>query len=342
MFSSFTFAYLDRARVLYRSVKEHHPDWHKVALLTDIPPEREGLSDSEPFDEVIYSHQLPIEHYHSWLFKHDLVEACTAVKGPYVLQAMDRSFDAVVYLDPDTFLFNELAPICEELENHNIILTPHQLAPDTKASAVRDNEIGSLKTGIYNLGFIALRCNSEGRRFAQWWNDRLLQFCFDDVANGLFVDQRWCDHIPVFFDGVKILRDPGYNVASWNLSNRAVEICRDGNIYVNGSLLRFWHFSKLGALADTMTRRYAEDRFSVYEIWNWYRDQVMANRAANVPKGYWGYHNYADGRQIKKRHRVLYRDRHDLQAAFPNPFLSGHGTYQTWYADNEDRKGLSQ
>ena len=330
MFSSFTFSYLDRARVLYDSVAKFHPDWHKVALVTDVPPDGFLLADAEPFDEVVYADDLAIPAFKSWLFKHDVVEACTAVKGPYLLRACDANFDAIIYLDPDTCLFNDLVPVCEALRDGDIVLTPHQLEPDTKSSAIRDNEITSLKTGIYNLGFIALRCNDNGHRFAQWWNDRLLEFCYDDIPNGLFVDQRWCDHAPVFFDRVKVLRDPGYNVASWNLSNRKVEIRQDGHIYVNGRLLRFWHFTKLGSLADTMTRRYAEDNYPVYEIWNWYREQVVANHDQKVPKNYWRYSAYADGRVIEKDHRLFYRSRQDLQATFPNPFLSGPGTYQSW------------
>ena len=37
-FSSFTFSYLDRARVLFHSLRKHHPDWELVALITDAPP----------------------------------------------------------------------------------------------------------------------------------------------------------------------------------------------------------------------------------------------------------------------------------------------------------------
>ena len=37
-FSSFTFAYLNRARVLYSTLRKFHPDWNLVALITDEPP----------------------------------------------------------------------------------------------------------------------------------------------------------------------------------------------------------------------------------------------------------------------------------------------------------------
>ena len=37
-FSSFTFSYLNRARVLFQTLKVHQPDWGRVALITDAPP----------------------------------------------------------------------------------------------------------------------------------------------------------------------------------------------------------------------------------------------------------------------------------------------------------------
>ena len=40
---------------------------------------------------------------------------------------------------------------------------------------------------------------------------------YEEAAFGVYTDQRWCDLVPALFDGVKVLRDPGLNVASWNL-----------------------------------------------------------------------------------------------------------------------------
>jgi len=202
--------------------------------------------------------------------------------------------------------------------------------------AVVDNEITSLATGIYNLGFLAISTRVEGRRFAKWWSERLLLFCHDDIPRGLFVDQRWCDHVPSFFENVRIIKDPGYNVASWNLSQRKLTIDKAGTILVNNHPLRFWHFTKLGALGDTMTRKYAGANFEVYELWRWYRSQVNASALDNVPAKYWYYGKYSDGAPIKGPHRLLYRSRRDLQEAFPDPFKSGSGSYQEWLDANQE------
>jgi hypothetical protein len=331
VYSSFTFSYLNRARVLFQTLRRFHPDWELVALITDEPPAGFVFDPAaEPFDRVVWAGDLGIADFKRWLFMHDVVEVCTAVKGPFLLQACASDAEAVIYLDPDTALFAGLEPVEQWLETHDILLTPHLVDPNETHEAILDNDLSASRTGIFNLGFLAVRTTGEGARFAKWWNDRLLDYCYDDMPAGMFVDQRWCDHVPALFDKVKVIRDPGYNVASWNLSRRKVAVEKDGDITVNGQPLRFWHFTKLGPIADAATRKAAGDNFPVYEIWNWYRGQVEAATDPAIPPGWWAHGTYADGRPIKKSERVLYRQREDLRAAFPDPFQTGDNTYSRW------------
>jgi hypothetical protein len=332
-YSSFTFSYLNRARVLFQTLRRFHPDWELVALITDEPPAGFDFDPSnEPFDRVMYAQELGVPNFRGWLFQHDVVEICTAVKGPFLHQACGWGADAVIYLDPDTALFESLDPLLELLEQHDVLLTPHLIDPNTDHAAILDNDLSASRTGIFNLGFVAIRTSGEGARFAKWWNDRLLVFCYDDIPNGVFVDQRWCDHVPALFDKVKVVRDPGYNVASWNLSTRKLQIDKGGAITVNGAPLRFWHFTKLGPTGDTMTKRYARDNYPVYEIWNWYKRQVGAATEPGIPDRYWAYDSFTDGTKIEKAQRWLYRTREDLQAAFPDPFDAGPGGFRQWLA----------
>lgn len=328
-FSSFTFSYLNRARVLFTTLRRFQPTWRLVALISDAPPPGVTFDCSmEPFDEVVYAGTLPIPNFNSWIFCHDIVEACTAVKGPYLLNALSGDVDAVVYLDPDIALFAPLDSTLAELKDHDILLTPHLLEPETQGTAVLDNEVCALRTGIFNLGFVAVKRSAEGLRFAAWWNERLQHFCYDDPASGLFVDQKWCDYVPVFFNTAKTIRDPGCNVASWNLSQRNVSITDDGQILVNGSPLKFWHFTKLGSVADTMTRRYAKQNYEVYEIWNWYRREIALLTNPLIPQTYWVYGEYEDRVPVEKTHRTLYRSRPELQSAYPNPFAADPASFR--------------
>lgn len=333
-YTSFTYSYLNRARVLATSLRRQHPDWVIWAVLTDRPPEGFALDlASEAFDRMITVEELYGDETEGWLFGHDIVEACTGVKGRAHLRILDEpDVEQVVYFDPDIAVFNSMDPVIELLRSHAIILTPHQVDPDPpdQIRAILDNEIASLDYGSFNLGFVATDAGVEAGRFARWWDERLHDWCHDRRDIGVFVDQKWCNLVPCFFDGVKVLRDPGYNVASWNLSQREMRFDAEGRALVNGHLLRFYHFTKLGPVGDTMTRRYAGDNDEIHELWWWYRNEVARFTDPAIPKGWWYYGSFDNGDAIQKPMRELYRSRKDLRAAFPEPRRTGPGSFHEW------------
>ncbi len=328
-YTSFTYSYLNRARVLAKSCKRHHPDWFFWAVITDKQPDGFRLDLSqEPFDGVILVEELYGRETDSWLFKHDIVEACTAVKGRALKHLLSLSdCENVVYLDPDIAVFNPLSSVQEALLTHSIVLTPHQLGPDDTTQAIFDNEVASLDYGSFNLGFLAVRNDAEAGRFTEWWTNRLDTLCYDRLDQGIFVDQKWCNLVPCFFDSVKVLRDPGCNVASWNLSNRHVSFDEAGMIRCNGEPLKFYHFTKLGPIGDTMTQRYAGSNVEVYELWQWYRSEVARLTDPAIPGGWWYYGTFSDGLKIPKPARELYRDREDVRQEFKDPRNDG---FQDW------------
>lgn len=335
-YTSFSFGYLAKARVLAATLKRHHPDWTLWAVITDREPDGFRFATGDGlFDQVIWTHELFADAGEGWLFGHDVVEVCTAVKGRALQHLLGQpGCRKVLYFDPDIAVFSALSSLSDMLDHASIILTPHQLAPDTAPGAIRDNEITSLHFGTYNLGFLGVRNDATTASFADWWTARLHDWCHDRLDIGVFVDQKWCNLIPAFFDDVAVVRDPGCNVASWNLSQRQVEITSDGRISVNGSPLKFYHFTKMGPVGDTMTQRYAGDNTDVYELWAWYRNQVARHRDPAIPDGYWHYGRFDDGTPVSKPMRELYRARADLRAAFPEPRQTGPGSFQAWYREN--------
>lgn len=322
-YTSFSYGYLNRARVLAASLRHHHPDWVIWAVVTDREPDGFTFDvENEDFDKAIVAEDLFGNSAGQWLFGHDIVEACTAVKGRALQHIMaDPTAEKVVYFDPDICVFNTLNPLLDLLDTHSIVLTPHQITPDRASDkrAIRENEITSLDYGVFNLGFVAVNNDAEARRFADWWAERLHDWCYDRLDIGVFVDQKWCNLVPCFFDNVKILRDPGYNVASWNLSQRRMKFGPDGEALVNGHRLRFFHFTKLGAIGDVMTQRYAADNVEIYELWWWYRNEVEQATDPAIPRGWWSYGTFDNGEEIPKSVRELYRDRQDLRDAFKEP-----------------------
>jgi hypothetical protein len=323
-YTSASYNYLDRVRVLFETVREFHPEWEIwFCLVDEEPPGFAFNPDQENVDRVVKLRDLPIAEPLAWAFEHDIVELCTAVKGPCMDMMLQQGIDKVIYLDPDTVLFGRLDEVVDLLDQHSAVLTPHQITPETTRMAIIDNEIGSLKYGIYNLGFAAVSNCPEGRAFAAWWRDRLIDFCFDEPEAGLFTDQKWCNHAPVFFPALAVLRHKGYNVASWNLSQRPIDIGADGSITAGGDPLKFFHFTKITHVGELMLERYARGRSEVFELMHWYKRRLAAHAVQGLPKGWWHYGTYENGREISKADRRSHRAaRLNGQQYLSNPFAS--------------------
>lgn len=326
VFTSAAINYLPKVRKLCASIRRHHPEWEIVLAL---PDRDQGQVDfgGEQLDEVLTIDQLDIPDRERWTYFHTIVELATAIK-PFVLKSLlaRQGVDQVLYFDPDMVLFSRLDDLLESLDGSNMVLTPHQTSPETSLDAIRDNEIASLKHGIYNLGFVGVRANSEGRRFADWWAERIYHFCVADIPNGLFTDQRWIDFAPVFFDGVTILKSPRFNVATWNLTTRRLEGSVQGGFTVDGQPLGFYHFTGFDSGAhQIMATKNAPGNDSVQALVDWYHDETRFDAEDPAAAVQWAFGRYEDGDAIPAVHRRLYRARPDLQEAFPHPFAVAAG-----------------
>jgi glycosyltransferase involved in cell wall biosynthesis len=336
IFTSCINNYIPKARILASSLKAHHPDWTFCLLLGEAPPEGFRLED-EPFDRLLGFDALGIDDYPSWLFRHRVVEICTAAKGPALWHFLEREQqDKVMYLDPDIMVLGSLAPLEDLLDRHALLLTPHQLAPQTTAQSIVDNELCAMQFGVFNLGFAAAARRGDGLAFARWWRDRLLEYCYDDRPNGLFTDQRWCDLAPAFFPDLAIVRDPGCNAASWNLTDRVITRSETGEYLANGGPLRFYHFTGFDSGAgDVMTGRYAKDMPAVHALWADYKAKLAGSGQAALGKRRWAHAVFNNGTLITDAMRLLYRKRPDVQKVFPDPFVTPG--YLDWFLTGEDR-----
>lgn len=336
-YTSITSNYIPKARVLAESVKRHDPQAVFHLLLSDVPPAGFDLT-AEPFDTVLGVDDLGIPNVKGWVFRHSLVEMCTAVKGPGALEIVRRHQpEKLLFLDPDIVVFGGLDALSHELDTHSVLLTPHLTDPEATRQGVLDNEISALKHGIYNLGFVGFRCRGEGLRCMQWWAARLLEFCRDDIPGGLFTDQRWADLIPAMFDGVRILREPRFNVATWNLSNRTATGSAPDAILINGQPLGFYHFSGFDSGAqETMLGIYGRESPALFELRQWYIAECERKGQSTLGRTPCVFTTYDNGEPVTRMQRVLYRERGDLSNAFPNPFDTADPgrSYYHWFAAN--------
>jgi hypothetical protein len=318
-YTSITSNYIPKATVLAESVKRHHPDW-TFHLVMGEPP-AVPIADDAPFDSVVRMEDLGIPELAGWTFSHSVVELCTGIKGPALEQLLGSGVDAVVYLDPDTVVFSPLTRVVEALDRASVVLVPHVTDPATTMDGILDTEMNALQYGVFNLGFLAVAATPEGLRFARWWRDRLVALCYDERGRGLFTDQKWCDLVPGLFPDHEVLRHPSYDVATWNLAHRDVTLGDDGMLRVGGQPLAFYHFSGYDSGAGrVMLEKYARRSSPLHDLWDWY--DVALDKARQRDHGDlgWRYQHFADDTPITTEMRKLYRDRRDLQLAFPDPF----------------------
>lgn len=328
VFTCAAFNYIPKVRMLFQSIRHYHPEWTIHLALADAKRPEIDLS-SEPLDDILSVAELDIPDWQGWAYCHTIVELATAIK-PFMLMRLLQlpGCKKVIYLDPDTVIFSRLEDILEALDNANIVLTPHQTKPETSLAAVMDNEICSLKHGIYNLGFCAVAATDIGLAFATWWADRVYHFCRADIPNGLFTDQRWIDLVPAFFTDVAIMRSSRHNVASWNLTTRDFRLI-EGRYFVDGEPLGFYHFTGFDSGAHRgMALKNAGEHSDVHKLIDWYEKQTENLAQDPLAKMVWAYGQHTDGSVITKEQRIVYRERIDLQRAFSNPFKDA---YNQWW-----------
>lgn len=318
--------YLAFARTLMRSLSRWQPDWERFVLLCDEAPTEVGIPPGE-FSTLLYR-ELPLPEPRKLAFRYSILELATAVKPWLMEELFERGYDAVIYFDPDILLCSAL----EELESMvfggaSAVLTPHLTAPLQDSGS--PGEIDILRAGTYNLGFIALGRPSVARDLLRWWQGKNEYHCIVQPDAGLFVDQKWIDLVPGMFEGVEILRHPGYNVAYWNLPLRRVHR-ENGTWRVDGEPLRFFHFSGFDPMRPQGFSKH-QDRFDygnlgeVVDLCDAYATRIREAGHERLRELPYAFGRFRDGARIADAARHIYRTRPAVQRdAGEDPFALPH------------------
>lgn len=334
--------YLAYARVLAESVTKQHPDTRLAVLVLD-DVDCSVDSRAEPFD-VVRPGDLGIEplEFHRMAAIYDVLELATAVK-PWLMSLLLERHPTVCYLDPDIEVFQPLDELDALARRSGIVLTPHTTSPLPRDGLV-PGEREILLAGVYNLGFLALSRDAEP--FLGWWSERLRRDCRNAQHDGVFVDQRWVDLVPGYFEHA-ICVDPGVNVAYWNLPSRRVKRSLIG-YEVNGRPLQFFHFSGFDPLRPHILTKHQvgelrirlEEHPAVAALCQAYaRKLIDAGYLDTATKPY-RYAYTSSGVPIDARMRRLYREallddeRHGRAPGVPDAFEpAGPDRFMEWLAE---------
>lgn len=309
---------LPYARALAQSFRRHHPDIPFLALLAD---EVQGCFDpaAEPFELVTADAACVPPGVRFRYLQQALSYAATPL---FLAHLLERGFDRVVFFKQESLVTGDHDPVFSLLERYPVVLTPHLLAPVSP-----ERELNILQSGTFNVGMVGVADTPAARQMLSWWGTRTATHCRHAVGEGMHFEQRWLDLAPVYFEGVHLLRDASYNVAHWNLPERAS---------VDARLVRFSGFDPQH---EERVTRY-NDRLNLDELGPvaalFRRYAVMLRQAGWEQALAWpyAYDRFHNGVRIPDLARELY------DGTFSDPFETGPGSFYEWL--NEPVDGISR
>lgn len=339
-------ALLYKAKVMARSVKTYMPDAKVVTCLIErelYPFETENgtkpfantpegqVADLrrsllrkgfENFDEVVLAKNMDVPDFDKLAFKHSALELSCLLKYYTMIYAMKKypHEKYFVYLDSDMKVYGPFSEVLNAFEKHSIVLTPHRVEPDPWEHFLKD--------GTFNGGFFAVKRSEDGEKFLDWMTSRLRVKNYIDAEQGLFVDQKWLNLAPAYFD-VHSLRHHGYNIAGWNLhESERKQISNIGGVYrVKDKYLRLIHFSGIGIFLERVLNDWfpTNKTHPLFLFLDEYKREWEEMGRDVIKDIAWSYDFFQSGERISLETRGKIKYQPELLDRFIDPFvMSNH------------------
>ncbi|HVZ10838.1 MAG TPA: glycosyl transferase [Candidatus Paceibacterota bacterium] len=227
-----------RGLALYHSLCTHSQPFHLWILCLDRETE-EFLKNSN----LSHITLIPLKDFEdqallsikSTRTAEEYFWTCTPSLPLYVLKN-NPTLETIAYLDADLYFYFSPEPLYTELETNSIYIIPHRFPPQKKYREEID--------GIFNVGMLIFKNNTEGNACLNWWRERCIEWCYRTPENGKMGDQKYLDSFPKLFSGVTISKHKGACVAPWNIKNYKVTK-KENTVYIDDQPLIFYHFFRL-------------------------------------------------------------------------------------------------
>lgn len=337
--------YIGLSLILGQSISKYNKDINFYIFVADEMSEEDKKRLDVPSCVYFAKDVLPIEEqlWDEMSFKYNLTEFCTAIK-PFCLEWIfnNTKSEKVIYFDPDILVYDSLDLIWNQLDSSSFFITPHIVTIETKFTG-QIKEDALLLSGMYNLGFIALRKSSYSKQMLEWWKERLINKCYVDKLNSHFYDQKWIDFLPCFFpqQEVFVSRNLGLNMAPWNFYERKF-VEHGGKRYVRNRIIQdtsedtlvFVHYSGFNyklLVKNTVEQGNIDDLKDyqdVKSLMNEYHDYLIANIETflhYIDLNY-SYSNFDNDIKITSYHRRLFKGLIDRGETVIKPFSTTTGS----------------
>lgn len=149
-----------------------------------------------------------------------------------------KKFDKIIHCDCDLHFYNDFEEIIDYASDKSLVISPHWRTIHSMSSdELRYNFIH----GLYNAGFFI--ATQKAGEILEWWSERCCVEC-SATSGTTYVDQKYLDLVPLYFENVGIIRHKGYNVAAWN-ANYLKRTIENGIVLVEGQPIIFIHYSPI-------------------------------------------------------------------------------------------------
>ncbi|MFD1143390.1 hypothetical protein ACFQ4C_19835 [Larkinella insperata] len=253
-----TIRQLPQALALGESLHQHHPaDSFVIGLCDD--PSHLPTGFTIPYPTVLLS-DLSIPDQDQLSQQYTPAEFVAACKPLFIkhLYARQPENTWLIYLDPSVYLYQPLTEVRSRYADATLMLTPHLLKPLTDNAYPDEKHFQNV--GLYSSGFVGLRHTAETTRFLDWWSSRVPERAFARPCEGMYTDQIWLVLTPGLFEGVTIVKNPGWHLGLWNLHERPTDETSLVFLNYKGIVDQEGYFQaqtrvKISAYAAVQTRR---------------------------------------------------------------------------------------
>ncbi|MEP2758804.1 hypothetical protein [Parvibaculum sp.] len=332
IFTICTKSYIGLANALGASLRDRGVEAEYVIVIVD-----HDISDVlVPYGRLVSAKEICGYSTADWAqrtFKYDVVELCTSIKARCFQVLFAAGVEKVIYFDPDIIVYDDLNGVFAELDDHDVLVTPHRLSYSSDMPA---------RGGVFNIGFLGACRGMATDRVMKWWDARLEDRSTSDPMRGFFTDQKWLDHLPVLMrDGrLMVSGHPGMNLAPWNIDERTLE--RRGDQWfvalreheAEAQPLSFVHYSAFNyrMLAegkdDERTLEIVVKMPEFAELSKVLARHLKEGRFLDYASIRYEFSSFSDGRTILQGHRRIFSRLMEMGEQFPEPFSADGGYYR--------------
>lgn len=136
------------------------------------------------------------------------------------------------YLDSDLYFFSSIQPLLDESKAASAQIIEHRFSHEMQHLLVY---------GRFNVGWIGFSTSEEGLKVIEDYRNSCLEWCYDKLEGDRYGDQKYLDQWPDKFPSCVVSQHKGANVATWNISGRALTDI-ESVYYIDEAPLIFYHF----------------------------------------------------------------------------------------------------